>query len=152
MLFGRSLALALLGISATIGSVDAFSQQLKDDLAAIIRSHAPADQASKSSRAARPSTAQRTELGATALGLIRLYQLLISSQDGQVCNFTVSCSRFATVAIQRYGLGHGIAMASDRIQRCNGIGRGQYPADPQSGLAIDLPVASYYAGRLNGSQ
>ncbi len=114
--------------------------QLPDDLKLIVRSH------SNSGPSRRPGQIfAHGELRPAALGLIRVYQQLISSQDGQVCNFTVSCSRFATRAIEHYGLAHGLAMASDRVQRCNGFSKATYPLDVSTGLAIDLPMEYFYA-------
>jgi len=88
-----------------------------------------------------------SEMKMAFLGLIRLYQIIISSQDKSVCNFTLSCSRFGMAAIQKFGVFHGIPMASDRILRCQGFGRRYYPADAKTGLAIDLPLDVYYLGK-----
>lgn len=51
------------------------------------------------------------------LGVIRVYQLLLSSQDVSLCNFSPSCSRFSGQAIRRAGLIKGILLTSDRLQR-----------------------------------
>ncbi len=80
-------------------------------------------------------------------GLIRFYQIYMSSQDAPSCNFTLTCSRFMTKAIQEYGAFHGLLMTSDRLQRCFGLSRKYYPKDPKTGLAIDYPVEIYYIGR-----
>ncbi len=80
-------------------------------------------------------------------GFIRFYQIYISSQDAPSCNFTLTCSRFMTKAIQEYGALHGFLMASDRLQRCFGLSRKYYPRDPKTGYAIDYPVEAYYIGR-----
>jgi putative membrane protein insertion efficiency factor len=75
----------------------------------------------------------------SAMGIVRLYQLFISSQDQSVCNFTPSCSRFGMAAIKRYGLFAGGLMTTDRLLRCNGIGNRYYPVNPQTGKCSDLP-------------
>lgn len=80
-------------------------------------------------------------------GIIRFYQLYVSSQDAPSCNFTLTCSRFMTKAIQEYGAIHGFLMSSDRLQRCFGASRKYYPRDPKTGYAIDYPVEAYYIGR-----
>lgn len=80
-------------------------------------------------------------------GLIRIYQIYLSSQDAPSCNFTLTCSRFMTKAIQEHGALHGLLMASDRLQRCFGSSRKYYARDPKTGHAIDYPVGSYYIGR-----
>lgn len=54
-----------------------------------------------------------------ALLLIRAYQFTLSGQQGDVCNFQPSCSRYGYAAIKKYGAFWGVLMASDRLQRCN---------------------------------
>ena len=48
-----------------------------------------------------------------------LYQKLISPSQGDVCNFSPSCSHFAKRSIEKYGILWGSLMASDRLLRCN---------------------------------
>ncbi len=79
--------------------------------------------------------------------LIKIYQRYISSTDLPSCNFTLSCSRFARKAIARFGLVHGLLMTSDRLQRCVRWSRTYYRIDPETGLAIDLPLEFYYLGK-----
>lgn len=50
---------------------------------------------------------------------IKLYQTLVSPSQGDVCNFSPSCSHFAKEAIEEHGVIWGSLMASDRLQRCN---------------------------------
>jgi putative component of membrane protein insertase Oxa1/YidC/SpoIIIJ protein YidD len=90
---------------------------------------------------------ETSEIKLAFSGLIRFYQIYISSQDAPACNFTLTCSRFMTEAIQEYGAVHGFLMASDRLQRCFGASRKYYPIDPKTGYAIDYPVEAYYIGR-----
>lgn len=133
--------LVAIGVGGALAQV---SGQVREDLAYIVHSHRPAQPGPKATGISRRAWGQGTGLGPATLGLIRFYQVFVSSQDGPVCNFTVSCSRFAAVAIQKYGLAHGLAMASDRIQRCHGVSRASYPVDPKTGLAIDFPVDRYH--------
>ena len=49
----------------------------------------------------------------------KLYQKLISPSQGDVCNFSPSCSHFAMESIEKHGIIWGTLMASDRLQRCN---------------------------------
>lgn len=49
----------------------------------------------------------------------KLYQKLISPSQGDVCNFSPSCSHFAKESIEEYGILWGSLMASDRLLRCN---------------------------------
>lgn len=90
---------------------------------------------------------QTSELKLAFAGIIRLYQIFISSQDVPSCNFTLTCSRFTTKAIQEYGPVHGILMGGDRLQRCFGLSRKYYFIDSKTGYAIDYPVEVYYLGR-----
>lgn len=119
--------------------------QIRDDLSFIIEKN-PIEVVTKAE--VSPFTFKETsELKLIATGLIRLYQLFISTQDMPVCNFTLTCSRFGMAAIRRYGFFYGILMTSDRLQRCNGvIGRKYYSIDPKTGLAIDYPIEVYYLG------
>jgi putative component of membrane protein insertase Oxa1/YidC/SpoIIIJ protein YidD len=121
--------------------------QTQTDLAFIIRNHAPAKKADDGSF--RRALESGSELKSVFVGLIRVYQILISSQDTSVCNFTVSCSRFGMTAVQKYGIIHGLLMASDRLQRCTGFGRANYPLDLKTGLAVDFPLETYYLGKVN---
>ncbi len=53
------------------------------------------------------------------LGTIKVYQLILSDQQGDACNFTPSCSHYAYEAIKKWGVIKGSLMAIDRLQRCN---------------------------------
>jgi putative membrane protein insertion efficiency factor len=48
-----------------------------------------------------------------------LYQTIISPSQGDVCNFTPSCSNFTKESIEEHGIFWGSFMASDRLLRCN---------------------------------
>jgi putative component of membrane protein insertase Oxa1/YidC/SpoIIIJ protein YidD len=65
------------------------------------------------------------------------YRNLQSSQDGDRCGFSLSCSQYAKLAIERYGPVRGIVMAADRLQRCHGMGGFFYPRDPSTGKLYD---------------
>jgi len=97
-----------------------------------------------------PTDAGRTasDFKLTAHAAIRLYRALISSQDGSTCNFSLSCSRYAERAIDAHGF-EGLLLASDRLQRCNGMGVDHYPHDPETGACID-PVESNVLGDSRG--
>ena len=118
--------------------------QFQDDLAFILRSRTPAIIAKEESflRALESGT----ELRSAVVGLLRFYQIFVSSQDTSICNFTLSCSQFGMAAVQKYGILHGLLMASDRLQRCNGLSRKYYQQDPKTTLAIDFPLEVYYLG------
>lgn len=54
-----------------------------------------------------------------AVGLIRIYQLLLSPLLGSNCRFAPSCSHYAAQAIERHGLARGGARAARRLLRCH---------------------------------
>ncbi|MGB9595562.1 MAG: membrane protein insertion efficiency factor YidD [Candidatus Poribacteria bacterium] len=76
------------------------------------------------------------------IGMIRFYQLFISTQDMPVCNFTPSCSQFGVDSLRKFGIIKGILLTSDRLQRCNGCSAPYYQIDYQTGKYID-PVQRY---------
>ena len=53
------------------------------------------------------------------LGLLRLYQLLISPMTPQTCRFYPSCSQYAVIAVRRHGAVRGSWLAARRLLRCN---------------------------------
>lgn len=88
-----------------------------------------------------------SEIKLVLFGLMRVYQRYVSSQDKSLCIFTKSCSDFALYSLRKYGLIHGICMASDRLQRCHGLGVKYYLADPETGRAVDYAAGLYYLGK-----
>nr|WP_206663250.1 membrane protein insertion efficiency factor YidD [Ningiella ruwaisensis] len=54
-----------------------------------------------------------------ALGLIRVYQLLLSPLLGQNCRFFPSCSCYAQQALKTHGLAKGSILAIKRISKCH---------------------------------
>lgn len=55
--------------------------------------------------------------------LIRFYKRAISPYLPQACRFKPTCSEYAYVAIERFGILKGGAMAIWRILRCNPFNR-----------------------------
>jgi len=53
------------------------------------------------------------------LGLIRLYQLVLSPLLGPKCRYTPTCSHYAMEAIRKYGPLKGCWLAIRRIGRCH---------------------------------
>jgi len=53
------------------------------------------------------------------VGLVRLYQVLLSPLVGGSCKFHPSCSQYAVDAMRRYGLVRGSVLAGWRLLRCN---------------------------------
>jgi len=65
-----------------------------------------------------------------AVGLIRVYQRLLSPLLPAVCRFTPTCSHYAVGAIERYGVVRGGWLAVKRIARCHPWNRGGYDPVP----------------------
>lgn len=53
------------------------------------------------------------------IGLVRLYQLLVSPLLGQTCKYYPSCSAYAVGALREHGAVRGTGMAVWRVLRCN---------------------------------
>jgi len=65
-----------------------------------------------------------------ALGLISVYMYMISPLLPPSCRFTPTCSRYASEAIEKYGLLKGLFLAVKRIARCHPFNRGGYDPLP----------------------
>ena len=60
------------------------------------------------------------DLPATVLvGMIRVYQMVISPMTGPTCKYYPSCSHYAVQAIRTHGALRGTGLALWRILRCN---------------------------------
>lgn len=53
------------------------------------------------------------------IGIIRLYQLVLSPILGPSCRFTPTCSQYGIEAFKKYGLPKGFWLTAKRIARCN---------------------------------
>jgi putative membrane protein insertion efficiency factor len=53
------------------------------------------------------------------VGLLRLYQRVVSPFYGPTCRFYPSCSQYALVAVERHGVVRGAGLAAWRLLRCN---------------------------------
>ncbi|SHH07316.1 membrane protein insertion efficiency factor YidD [Desulfosporosinus lacus] len=53
------------------------------------------------------------------IGIIRLYQVLISPLKGQTCRFYPSCSEYSAQALLKYGLIKGSWKSIKRILKCH---------------------------------
>jgi putative membrane protein insertion efficiency factor len=133
--------ISLVGLFACI-STSSGQCDLRDDLAFIMRTNP--NEIRGSTARVRLTGDQTSEFRMAMTGTIRLYQLLISSQDLSVCIFRPSCSHFGMNAISQFGPIHGVFMTADRLLRCNGLARGYYPYDPRSGKSIDYPTEYYF--------
>ena len=58
-------------------------------------------------------------VAAPLVGLIRLYQLVISPLRPPTCRYYPSCSSYAVTALERFGPVRGLWMAAARLLRCH---------------------------------
>ncbi|PCI40967.1 MAG: hypothetical protein COB46_05300 [Rhodospirillaceae bacterium] len=50
--------------------------------------------------------------------IIRLYQLVAPASVRERCRFDPSCSNYAILALEKYGVWKGLQLIVDRLQRC----------------------------------
>ena len=59
--------------------------------------------------------------------IIKLYQKLYSNRKGySTCRFYPTCSTYAILAIEKYGVVRGLWKAFKRVLRCNPYSKGGY--------------------------
>ncbi|WP_397377784.1 membrane protein insertion efficiency factor YidD [Pseudomonas sp.] len=66
------------------------------------------------------------------LGLVRLYQYLISPLLGPRCRFHPSCSHYAVEALERHGALRGSWLSLRRLLRCHPWHPGGYDPVPHT--------------------
>lgn len=64
-------------------------------------------------------TGLRNLLGLVLIGMVRLYQLLLSPLLGRHCRFQPSCSNYFIQAVRKYGPLKGALLGLWRIGRCH---------------------------------
>lgn len=70
-------------------------------------------------------------------GVFFVYKEFLSSQDGDNCSFTPSCSEYAVRAVKQKGLLKGTVMFFDRYTRCNSLSKEYYKKDHIKKRLID---------------
>jgi len=60
------------------------------------------------------------------VGVIKFYRLFISPLKPPSCRFVPTCSEYALIAIEKYGVARGVLMAIRRILRCHPFHPGGY--------------------------
>ena len=63
------------------------------------------------------TAAERLTLG--AIGFYRAHGSSVMRQLGAECRFQPTCSRYAELAVQKYGVIRGLAKTGVRVARCN---------------------------------
>jgi len=66
------------------------------------------------------------------IGLIRLYQILLSPYLGGNCRFEPSCSTYCIEAVRRHGVWTGSGLGLRRLLRCHPFRAGGYDPVPGS--------------------
>jgi putative membrane protein insertion efficiency factor len=57
--------------------------------------------------------------GKAVIGIVRLYQIVVSPLLGPRCKYYPSCSAYAVAALRKHGLVKGVVLAAWRVLRCN---------------------------------
>jgi putative membrane protein insertion efficiency factor len=65
-----------------------------------------------------------------AIGLLRVYQLIISPMLGPTCRFSPSCSHSACACLQEHGMARGSWLTLRRLSRCHPWHPGGYDPPP----------------------
>lgn len=68
------------------------------------------------------------------IGLVRLYQKIISPIKPSCCRFTPTCSAYAIEAFKKRGFFVGLFLTVRRILRCNPFCKGGYDPVPDKGF------------------
>lgn len=69
---------------------------------------------------------------ALLIGVIRLYQRLLSPLLGPRCRFHPTCSAYAVQALEQHGVVRGSVLAARRVVRCHPLNDGGFdPVPPE---------------------
>lgn len=60
------------------------------------------------------------------IGVVRLYQILLSPIFGWQCRYHPTCSQYFILAVKKYGAVSGSVRGVGRILRCHPFGSGGY--------------------------
>lgn len=69
-------------------------------------------------------------IGWPLIGLIRIYQWVISPIIGPKCRYQPTCSHYAVEALKKHGLFKGFWLAIRRLARCHPWGRSGWDPVP----------------------
>jgi putative membrane protein insertion efficiency factor len=76
------------------------------------------------------------------VGLLRVYQAVVSPWYGPTCRFYPSCSEYAVIAVGRHGVLKGTGLAAWRLLRCNPWNPGGVDLVPPVGAGRVQTVAA----------
>jgi putative membrane protein insertion efficiency factor len=77
----------------------------------------------------------------TVVGLLRLWQVLVSPVYGQTCRFYPSCTAYAVQAVDRHGLVRGGWLAVRRLARCHPWNPGGVDHVPAARVRVSAQTA-----------
>jgi uncharacterized protein len=66
------------------------------------------------------------------VSLIRFYQIAFSTFFGPCCRFTPSCSSYASLSVQRFGIVEGLWLTTKRLLKCQPFHPGGEDPVPES--------------------
>jgi putative membrane protein insertion efficiency factor len=66
------------------------------------------------------------------IGLIRIYQKLVSPNLGANCRYQPTCSHYTVEAVERFGVIRGLWLGVRRIGRCHPLRPGGHDPVPDS--------------------
>ena len=69
-------------------------------------------------------------LARVLIGVIRLYQQMISPWLGRLCRFEPSCSRYAVACLEAHGAARGSLLSVRRLCKCHPFHPGGYDPPP----------------------
>lgn len=75
---------------------------------------------------------ERLRPRALVVGLIRIYQKLVSPNLGANCRYQPTCSQYTLEAVDRFGVARGGWLGAKRIGRCHPLRPGGYDPVPKS--------------------
>jgi putative membrane protein insertion efficiency factor len=97
------------------------------------RPHLPASDMSARSQLG-PLAPPRMLIARGLIGLVRLYQLLLSPlitlMAGRVCRFEPSCSRYAVACLEAHGAARGSLLSLRRLCKCHPFHPGGHDPPP----------------------
>jgi uncharacterized protein len=76
---------------------------------------------------------------ALLLGILKLYQRVVSPGLAQRCKYAPSCSEYAVQAVRELGVIRGSVLAAWRVARCNPFSHGGYDPLEARTLFRDRP-------------
>ena len=80
--------------------------------------------------ATKPQHFLATVVRDVLIGMIKLYQLVLSPWIGRECRYLPTCSVYAEEALQRHGVLRGVWLTAHRLGRCHPWGGSGYDPVP----------------------